>query len=79
VRARGRRAIFWTLTTGRTPDPDWEALNRVFAGSVVFAEIDVPAEMMLDERHLTARGSAAVARLLSDLTRRELPGALAVH
>jgi hypothetical protein len=79
MRARGRHAIFWTLTNGRTPDPDWDALNRAFAGSSAFVEIEVPAEMMIDERHLTARGSAAVARLLSDITRRELPRALAVH
>jgi hypothetical protein len=79
VRTHGRRAVFWTLANGRPPNPDWDALNRVFAGSAVFAEMTLPPEMMIDERHLTARGSAAVARALSELTRRALPQAGAVH
>jgi hypothetical protein len=68
VRSHGKRAVFWALDNAATgPRPAWSDLNRAFAGSCVFATIAVPHEMMIDERHLTATGSAAVADVLSAL------------
>ena len=57
----------------------WDELNRVFRGSVVFVKVGVPAEMMIDDRHLTASGSAALAGVLHELTREAFAPADAVH
>ena len=69
MKAHGRRGVFWRLAgAGAPPDADWAALNRAFLGAAVFAQIDVPADLMIDSRHLSARGSEAVARAFRALT-----------
>ena len=70
VQAHGKRAVFWSVASPASPDrkTTWADLNRVFQGSSVFVELAVPPEMMIDERHFSASGSAAVARALRAVT-----------
>lgn len=76
IRAHGKRAVFWRIDNdARTSPPDWDDLNRVFRGSVAFVTIAAPPAMMIDARHLTATGSAAVAMVLYQHT----PPAGAAH
>jgi hypothetical protein len=80
IRSSGKRAVFWRLANdGSGLSESWTSLNRVFRGSAVFATVTVPPEMMIDERHLSARGSAQLAGVLHDLSRAELPSAVAAH
>jgi hypothetical protein len=68
VRSHRKRAIFWRIDNAALgPLAEWSDLNRAFLGSCTFATIAVPPEMMMDELHLTANGSAAVAEALSAL------------
>ena len=70
ARSHGKRAIFWAVdNAARTLRPDWRDLNRAFLGSCTFATIAVPPEMMIDDIHLSANGSAAVADVLTALAR----------
>jgi hypothetical protein len=68
VRSHGKRAIVWGIDNATAgPRANWTDLNRAFLGSCVFATIAVPPEMMIDELHLSANGSAAVAEVLTSL------------
>jgi hypothetical protein len=68
VRAHGKRAIFWTIDNAAVGSSiDWADLNRAFLGACTFATIALPPEMMMDELHMTANGSAATADVLSGL------------
>jgi hypothetical protein len=80
VRSHGKRAIFWALDNAAVgPRVDWTDLNLAFNPSCTFVTIVVPTEMMIDERHLTANGSAAVADTLSALAVDLFPQGRAVH
>ena len=70
VQARGKRAVFWSVPDPTNPQRKalWADMNRVFRGSAAFIELAVPPEMMIDERHFSASGSAAVARALHEVT-----------
>ena len=69
IRAHRKRAVLWRIDNdARTSTATWDALNRVFEGSVAFVTIAAPPEMMMDERHLTGNGSAAVAAVLHRFT-----------
>lgn len=69
IRAHGKRAVFWRVDNeARASSAIWDGLNRAFSGSIVFITIAAPPEMMMDQRHLTANGSAAVAAALRHYT-----------
>jgi hypothetical protein len=78
VRAHGKHAVFWTAEDSGASTA-WDEWNRVFLGSAAFVRIVVPADMLIDERHLTSNGSAAVAALLHELTRDAFASPNAVH
>jgi hypothetical protein len=80
IRAHGKQAVFWRIDNGASDtSATWDQLNRVFQGSVAFVTVAAPAEMMVDERHLTSTGSAAVADMLHDVTHAALTPHDAVH
>jgi hypothetical protein len=81
IRGHGKRAIFFSLPSpdGAGVDGDWADLNRLFRHSVVFVKAGVPDDMKIDERHLSASGSRALAEMLDALTTAELDQTGAVH